>query len=155
MSASLGVGSHGTGGSLLLGGQLSYEWGDRLAVNSYQLPARLDPVAAHNVSLVLVIAGTTSIQALKRAVNDLGNAVELTPLTPKDPNPPNRTPSEELELKQKKDEKKENAEKKNDQKPPKKQTPKKPPTKPEGPPKPTDEPSPKIHGPADSEDPPQ
>ena len=151
VSGSLGVGSHGTGGSLLLGGEVSYSWGNRLAVNSYQLPARLDAVAAHNVSIVLVIAGTTSIQAIKRAVNDLGNAVDLVPLVPKDPNPPNKTPTEEAEDAKKKEDKKDLKEQKNEAKPPKKQTPKKPPAKPEGPPKPDDGPAPRVKGPADSD----
>ncbi|MDB4946799.1 MAG: hypothetical protein JWP97_6333 [Labilithrix sp.] len=95
VAGSLGVGSHGTGGSLLLGAELSYEWGNRLAVNSYQEPARFEAVSSTQIGLLFVIAGTTSFSAIKRAVNDITNAVDLPAvLTPKE-EPANRreTPS--------------------------------------------------------------
>ena len=93
VTTSLGVGSHGDGGDLLVGGELAYEWGDRLAVNSYQLPARFETVASQSFGLLIVIAGTTSYTAIKRAMNDITNAVDPTlkapaPLKPEPPPPP-------------------------------------------------------------------
>jgi hypothetical protein len=79
VAASLGLGSHGDGGDLYFGGELGYAWGERLAVNSYQLPARLETTPHQTFSLVVVIAGTTSFKAIKRAVNDLTEAVDPTP----------------------------------------------------------------------------
>ncbi len=90
VTGSLGLGSHGTGGDLLIGGELSYEWGDRLAVNSYQLPARFESVGTQTFGLLVVIAGSTSYQAIKRAVNDITNAVDpalQNKIGPKKPEP--------------------------------------------------------------------
>ncbi len=90
-TTSFGVGSHGDGGALLIGGELSYEYGDRLAVNSYQLPARFESVNTQAYGLLLVIAGTTSYKAITRAVTDLGKSVDPTtgqPAPPKAPPPP-------------------------------------------------------------------
>ena len=78
VAASVGLGSHGEGGDLYLGGELGYAWGERLAVNAYQLPSRLETTAYESYTLVIVIAGTTSFRAIKRAVNDLTDAVDPT-----------------------------------------------------------------------------
>jgi hypothetical protein len=78
VAASLGVGSHGEGGDLYVGGELAYAWGERLAVNAYQLPARLETTAHDTYSLLFVIAGTTSLNAIKRAVSDITDAVDPT-----------------------------------------------------------------------------
>ncbi len=82
VTTSVGLGSHGVGGDLLIGTELAYEWGERLAVNPYQLPARFDTVDSKAYSLLIVIAGSTSFKAIRRAVNDITNAVPATPLTP-------------------------------------------------------------------------
>ncbi|HSO38178.1 MAG TPA: hypothetical protein VLT33_36875 [Labilithrix sp.] len=94
LTSSFGVGSHGEGGALLIGGELSYEWGDRLAVNSYQLPARFESVSTQSFGLLLVVAGTTSYKNITRAITDLGKAVDPTtgqPVPPK-PVPPKPAP---------------------------------------------------------------
>jgi hypothetical protein len=90
VTTSVGLGSHGEGGDLLVGGELAYEWGDRLAVNSYQVPARFDAAPSQNIGLLIVIAGTTSFKAIRRAVNDLSNSVDVSPKKPepKKPEPP-------------------------------------------------------------------
>ena len=97
VTASLGLGSHGEGGDLLVGGELAYEWGDRLAVNSYQLPARFETAATQTFGLLVIIAGTTSFRAISRAVNDITNAVDLNPKKPSpqkpEPPPPLKAPS--------------------------------------------------------------
>ena len=78
LTTSLGLGSHGQGGDLLIGGELAYGWGDRLVVNSYRLPTRFETVGHETLSLLIVIAGSTSFKAIKRAVNDVTNAVPIT-----------------------------------------------------------------------------
>lgn len=82
LSGSLGLGSHGDGGDLLVGGEISYGWGERLAVNAYQLPPRFETVSAQTFGLLFVIAGTTSFKAIKRVVNDLTEVV-VPPTPPK------------------------------------------------------------------------
>lgn len=91
-TTSFGVGSHGEGGALLIGGELSYEVGDRVAVNSYQLPARFESVNTQTYGLLLVIAGTTSYKAISRAVTDLTKSVEPTTGKPVPPKPPPPAP---------------------------------------------------------------
>lgn len=88
VSASFGLGSHGDGGDLLVGGEFGYAWGERLAVNSYQSPPRLDTTFTQTYSLILVIAGTTSYKAIKRAVNDLTEAVDPKKKPEPEPKPP-------------------------------------------------------------------
>ena len=78
VAASFGLGSHGAGGDLYFGGELGYAWGERLAVNSYQLPARLETTSYQAFSLLIVIAGSTTFRAIKRAVNDLTEIVDPT-----------------------------------------------------------------------------
>jgi hypothetical protein len=89
VSASVGIGSHGEGGDLLVGGELRYTWGDRLAVNSYVLPPRLETTFTETYGVLLVVAGTTSFKAIRRAVEDLSDVVD--PKRPKrtGPEPPN------------------------------------------------------------------
>jgi hypothetical protein len=91
VATSFGIGSHGEGGDLYLGGELGYAWGDRLAVNGYQLPARLDTTSTQTYSLLLVIAGTTSYRAIKRAVNDLTEVIDPSTKKPM-PTKPERDP---------------------------------------------------------------
>ncbi len=75
-TASFGVGSHGEGGDILVGGELSYEYGDRLAVNSYQLPARFESADSRTYGLLLVIAGSTSYKNITRAVETITKSVD-------------------------------------------------------------------------------
>lgn len=72
---SFGVGSHGEGGDLLLGAELAYGWGERLAVNAYQLPPRIDATPHETYSVLFVLAGSTSFRSIKRAVDDVTNAI--------------------------------------------------------------------------------
>jgi hypothetical protein len=75
VAVSFGYGSHGEGGDLLIGSELSYGWGERLAVNAYQLPPRLDPTPTRTFSALFVLAGSTSIRAITRAVTDATKAI--------------------------------------------------------------------------------
>ncbi len=69
--ASFGVGSHGTGGDLLVGAELSYMGGQRLALNNYVLPPTMTPTGYGAFSAVFVVSGSTSLTAIKRAVKDV------------------------------------------------------------------------------------
>jgi hypothetical protein len=91
-TASFGVGSHGDGGAILVGGELSYEYGDRLAVNSYQLPARFESVNTQTFALLLVIAGTTSYKNITRAVDTITKSVDSGPGQPAPAKPPPAPP---------------------------------------------------------------
>lgn len=80
---SFGIGSHGAGGDLLVGGEVSYAWGDMLAVNSYQLPPAIVTTPQETVRVVLVVAGSTSLRAIRRAVEDVTRVLEPKPSSPK------------------------------------------------------------------------
>ncbi|MBX3192466.1 MAG: hypothetical protein KF819_36080 [Labilithrix sp.] len=86
VTASAGIGSHGEGGDLLLGTELSFGWGDRLSVNSYQLPPRIETPGHSTVQLLFVIAGSTSLKAITRAVKDVREVID-EPGTKKKPPP--------------------------------------------------------------------
>ncbi len=75
VSASFGLGSHGEGGDLLFGTELSIAFGDRLAVNSYQLPPTMAVTPHQTVQLLFVIAGSTSLKSISRAVKDVQNVI--------------------------------------------------------------------------------
>ncbi|MDF2692519.1 MAG: hypothetical protein K0S65_902 [Labilithrix sp.] len=71
VAGSFGISSHGEGGELLFGGEVSVGWGDRLAVNSYQLPPEIGTTGHGTYQVMLVVAGSTSLRTLKRAVEDV------------------------------------------------------------------------------------
>jgi hypothetical protein len=80
LTGSFGVGSHGDGGEFLVGGELSVGWGTRLATNSYQLPPVVGTTGHGTYQLMLIIAGSTSLRAIRRAVDDVREVL-------KDPKP--------------------------------------------------------------------
>lgn len=108
VATSFGVASHGDGGEILLGGELSAGWGERLAVNSYQLPPAVQTTGHSTFQLMFVIAGSTSLKALKRAVTDVKKVLtepkksapaalpnpesKMPPATPEQPVKPEPTP---------------------------------------------------------------
>ncbi|HEY6462390.1 MAG TPA: hypothetical protein VIY73_19615, partial [Polyangiaceae bacterium] len=84
VSASLGVGSYGGGTDLLIGAQLGYAWGQSMAVNPYVLPNDWAVVDTRSYSVMLILAGSTDLRAIARAVEKVENAVsngnaELSP----------------------------------------------------------------------------
>jgi len=83
LGASFGVGSHGDGGDLLIGAEASLGWGDRLAVNSYQLPPAVGVTGHTTASLLFVIAGSTSLKAITRAVRDVKDVITDTKPAPR------------------------------------------------------------------------
>ncbi len=84
---SFGVGSHGPGGDLLVGAELSYTGGERLAVNNYQLPPGLVTTGFGEVSALFVVAGSTTLSAIKRAVKDVKEVLKPAPPKPSPPAP--------------------------------------------------------------------
>lgn len=94
VAASFGLASHGDGGEILLGGELSAGWGERLAVNSYQLPPEVQTVGHSTYQLMFVIAGSTSLKAIKRAVTDVKKVLtEPKKVAPAPlPNPESKVP---------------------------------------------------------------
>lgn len=75
LTASAGIASHGSGGDLVVGTELSYGWGDRLAVNSYQLPPDLGITSHRTYQVLLTVAGATTLRAIRRAVDDVREVV--------------------------------------------------------------------------------
>lgn len=92
LTASFGVGSHGSGGDLLIGIEGSYGWGERLTPNVYQLPPRLDTADQTQFGLLFVLAGSTSFQTFKRTVEavkkELDPKEDKSKVTPKPSEPP-------------------------------------------------------------------
>jgi hypothetical protein len=75
VTASAGFASHGSGGDLVVGTELSVGWGQRLAVNSYQLPPDLAPTDHRTYQILVTVAGATTLRAIKRAVDDVREVV--------------------------------------------------------------------------------
>lgn len=91
IAGSFGISSHGESSELLIGAELSVGWGDRLAVNSYQLPPTIGTTGHGTYQLMLVIAGSTSLRSIRRAVEDVREVIEKPkPSTP--PSPPGASP---------------------------------------------------------------
>jgi hypothetical protein len=75
VATSFGIGSYGERGELLIGLQLDYGWGQALTVNPYQLPNEWAVVGTQTYSAMLILAGTTNLRAIGRAVEKVTNAV--------------------------------------------------------------------------------
>lgn len=75
LSASLGLSSHGAGGELVVGTEFSVGKGERLAVNSYRLPPDIGTTDHTTYQLIFTIAGSTTLYAIKRAVDDVREVV--------------------------------------------------------------------------------
>jgi len=74
VAASFGFGSHTEDGELHVGTELSYFWGQRLVVNSFQLPPTLAQVNHGTFTALLVVAGSTSLSSIRRAMSDAADA---------------------------------------------------------------------------------
>ena len=77
VALSMGIGSHGDGSELLLGTQLAYGWGKSIAVDPYVSPAELTLVDSRTYGAMLIIAGSVSLTALKRTMQDLRTVVKI------------------------------------------------------------------------------
>ncbi len=67
-SASLGLGSYGKGGPLLLGVQLTYGWGEAVTANPYVVPNEWAVVDTQTYSAMVILAGATNLRAITRAI---------------------------------------------------------------------------------------
>lgn len=85
VSASFGVGSHGEGGDLLIGAELSHGWGRRLTPNVYQAPPELDESPQKLYGFLLVLAGSTNLRSFRRVVEDVQKVI--VPKKPAGPGP--------------------------------------------------------------------
>ena len=65
LAASFGVGTHGLATELLLGTELSYGWGQSVAVDPYVDPPRLALVDERLFGVMLVVAGRTSLALVR------------------------------------------------------------------------------------------
>ncbi len=54
----------------MIGTEMSYGWGNRLVVNSFQLPPSFDRASHGTFTALLIIAGSTSLASIRRAVSD-------------------------------------------------------------------------------------
>ena len=79
IAGSLGIGTHGDKGELMIGTELSYGWGQRLAVSSYQLPPAIADADFHTYQMMVIVAGSTSLRALRRVVEDVKKVVNEPP----------------------------------------------------------------------------
>ena len=97
ISSSLGMGTHGSMGELMVGAELTYGWGQRLAVNSYQLPPVINDADYRTYQVMVIIAGSTSLRALKRVVEDVKKVVNepsvLKPVNSPKPQEPASAPT--------------------------------------------------------------
>jgi hypothetical protein len=75
-AASFGVGSYGEAGTLLVGTQLSLGWGQALAVDPYVVPNTFAAVDAHTYGVLLIVAGSTNVHAMKEAVESVEQMVK-------------------------------------------------------------------------------
>lgn len=75
VALSAGVGSHAASGEFLFGVEVGHSIGTMLAANPYQVPATLDTVDYTTTSALLVLAGSTSLGAIKQAVEDAGGLI--------------------------------------------------------------------------------
>lgn len=82
LAASIGLGSHGEGGELLVGTELSMAFGQRVAINSYQLPPTYGIADYTSFVALFVVAGSTSLKAIKRAVLDAADALKAPKALP-------------------------------------------------------------------------
>lgn len=77
LGLSLGLGSYGEGGELLLGTQLGYGWGQSMVANLYSVPNDWSVVSSTNYSALFILAGSTNLRAIKNAIEGVGRV--LTP----------------------------------------------------------------------------
>ncbi len=75
LAGTLGLGSYGSGTELLFGTELSYAWGKSFAVDNYALPTQLALVTQSTFTMMLVIAGSTSLSTIRSTVDRLGATI--------------------------------------------------------------------------------
>lgn len=81
-TVSAGVGSYGRSGNLMLGVQLGYGWGQSLAPNPYVTPNQWTVVDTSTYSALVILAGSTSLRSLGRAVERIEHVIVGNPSDP-------------------------------------------------------------------------
>ncbi len=76
LGISAGVGSYGTNTELLIGLQSAYLFGEMSAPNVFVSPTRIESVAHQSLRIMLVLAGSVSLQNLQRVVDAPGKVFE-------------------------------------------------------------------------------
>ncbi|HEV8547496.1 MAG TPA: hypothetical protein VGQ57_00685 [Polyangiaceae bacterium] len=84
---SLGLGSYGDGGELLLGTQLGYGWGEAVVPNLYSVPNDWNVVGSSKFSALFILAGSTNLRSIKRAIVGVGKALAPSSNEPQPPAP--------------------------------------------------------------------
>jgi hypothetical protein len=82
VTASLGVGTYSQGGALMLGFQLGYGWGESIAANPYVTPNELAVVDTRSYSAIFILAGSTNLRSLGRAVVRIEHVISGDPEGP-------------------------------------------------------------------------
>jgi hypothetical protein len=90
---SAGMGSYGRSGNLVLGVQVGYGWGQSLAANPYVTPNDWAVVDTTSYSALVILAGSTSLRALGRAVERVEHVIVGNPTDPDTPAPPGSPPA--------------------------------------------------------------
>jgi hypothetical protein len=75
LNVSFGIGSYGGAGDLLLGAQLGYGWGEAIAINPYVVPNEWAVIDTQNYSALIVLAGSTNLRTLGRAMKAVEHVV--------------------------------------------------------------------------------
>ncbi len=76
---SFGIGYHGESGTLLIGAQAYYGWGQALAPNVYASPPVETPTGVQTFGVLFVLAGATDLKAISQAVNEVKELVTTKP----------------------------------------------------------------------------
>jgi len=77
-----GVGSYGPSGNVLLGLQFGYGWGESLAANPYVTPNQWAVVDLASYNVLVILAGSTSLRSLGRAVERIEHVIVGNPVDP-------------------------------------------------------------------------
>jgi hypothetical protein len=72
VAGSLGIGSYGSGTELLIGGQLSYQWGKTLVCAPSGPGVSYGVTNQRSYAFLLVLSGSVNLRTITRAVEDLG-----------------------------------------------------------------------------------
>jgi hypothetical protein len=74
-SASLGIGSYGQEGALLIGVQLGYGWGEAVTANPYVVPNEWAVVDTRTYAAMVILAGSTNLRAMGRAMEKVESMI--------------------------------------------------------------------------------
>lgn len=74
--ASFGIGSHGDTGTVIIGAQAYYAWGQ---MQGYVSPPTVAPVSVQGTGVLFVLAGATNFKSIQRAVDEMRRFVTRPP----------------------------------------------------------------------------